>query len=191
VTTVDISQSGLKITGLRAALALDEIIGIAYGARKSHFKVKWVDKDRAGLLNLNPQKPFWDFLLPSSETDSYLTRCNSDRRRWPRVNCSISVELRAPGQPVIWGKASDLSQGGCFIEIPIPLSLGTSFEIALWLGETKLPLQGQVAAVAPGFGNGIRFLNHSPAAQGLLAQYIDSIIPKQRQPAFALKRSGV
>ncbi|PYV59269.1 MAG: hypothetical protein DMG98_05965 [Acidobacteria bacterium] len=41
------------------------------------------------------------------------------------MKCSISVELHCDGQPVIWGKASDLSVGGCFVEMPIPLPVET------------------------------------------------------------------
>ncbi len=197
VSTVDISHHGVKLRGVRASLKLDEIIGLTYGKNKGHFRVKWTGtpgtaaQGTAGLLNLSPEKPLWDFLLPQSGVDAFLARRNTERRRWPRVKCSISAELRlAGGAPVIWGKASDLSQGGCFIEIPIPLSADTRFDIALWLGETKLPLHGQVASVAPGFGNGVRFLNLSAESQEHLRGFIDSIKPLQRESLSQIKRSG-
>ncbi len=96
------------------------------------------------------------------------------------MKCSISVELHPAGQPVIRARASDLSVGGCFVEIPIPLKVDTSLEIALWLGETKLRLNGEVASTAPGFGSGMRFVNTSQQDQELLERHITSIADLQR-----------
>jgi PilZ domain-containing protein len=183
VTTMDVSHHGAKILGLHARVALDEIIGITYGGNTAHFKVKWVGppgtpaEATAGLLNLNSQRPFWDFLLPRAEIDTFLSARNSDRRRWPRVKCSLSIELRVPGQSVLWGKTSDLSQDGCCIEMAIPLPLETRFAMVVWLAETKLPLQAQVFSLAPGFGNGVRFLTVSTLAQEHLTRFIQSMPP--------------
>ncbi len=179
VTAADVSQNGARVTGVRAKPASDEIIGVTYGKNKVHFRVKWVGEPGSpregelGLLNLPPQKPFWDFPVPSSGLDNF--RPTQERRQTARVKCSISVELHPAGQPVIWGKASDLSMGGCFVEMPIPLPVNTKLDIALWLGETKLRLQGEVASASPGFGVGVRFTQLSAAALDCLRQHIASI----------------
>jgi hypothetical protein len=91
-------------------------------------------------LNLNPAKPLWDFPVSDLQPEAADVQPTRERRRWPRVKCSVSVELRAKGEPVIWGKASDLSQGGCFIEMAIPLHNGIIFDIALWLGRSQVAL---------------------------------------------------
>ena len=91
------------------------------------------------------------------------------------MKCSISVELHCDGQPVIWGKASDLSVGGCFVEMPIPLPVETGFAMALWLGETKVRLHGQVASTSPGFGIGVRFTGVSPETQEFLRRHMEGI----------------
>jgi PilZ domain len=58
-------------------------------------------------------------------------RFSNDRRKSVRAKCAISVELHPTAGPhVIWGRASDLSVGGCFVEMPIPLKVDTAFEIA-------------------------------------------------------------
>ncbi len=177
VTTSDVSQNGAKLCGVRAKLNLDEIVGVSYGKNKVHFRVKWVAESpngsQVGLLNLTHEKPFWDFPVPCGATDNF--RPSAERRQSPRVKCSISVELRPSGQPVIWGKASDFSLGGCFVEMPIPLQQGSEFEIALWLGETKLRVQGQVATTAPGFGIGVRFSNLSAENQEFLRRHIETL----------------
>lgn len=179
VTTLDVSQNGARLAGLRARPNVDEIVGVTYGKSKVHFRVKWVGEEgtpaegQLGLLNLTPEKPFWDFPLPGSAADAF--RSTTDRRQSIRVKCSISVELRPPGQPVIWGKASDLSLGGCFVEMPIPLPVESKFEIAVWLGDTKLRLQGQAASTSPGFGLGVRFIDVSPENQDFLRRHVLSI----------------
>ena len=181
VTTAELSQNGAKLTGVRAALKVDEIIGLTYGKIKVHFKVKWVGQPGSpgegeiGLLNLTPEKPLWDFPLPSGAMDNFRF-ADKDRRQSARVKCSISAELHPVGQPVIWGKVSDLSLGGCFVEMPIPLPVNTKFEVALWLGETKLRLKGEVASSSPGFGIGVRFTNISPESQESLRRHMQIIV---------------
>jgi PilZ domain-containing protein len=101
------------------------------------------------------------------------------------------VELHCPGQAVIWGKASDLSQGGCFIEMTIPLHNGTGFDIALWLGEAKLHLHGQVVSVQPGFGNGVRFLGLTSEHQEHLRRFIETITAHEAAGIAFAKRSGI
>jgi hypothetical protein len=181
VTTVDVSHNGAKVKGVKTDLKLDEIIGLTCGKNKVHFRVKWAgeagspSEGQIGLLNLTPEKPLWDFALPSGAMDTF-SFATKNRRRCIRVKCSISVEIHpAEGQLVTWGKASDLSEGGCFVEMPIPLKVDAAVEIALWLGETKLRLQGEVVSSAPGFGIGVRFVNTSLQDRDILQQHLVSI----------------
>ena len=180
VSTVDISHSGVKLTGIRAKLQNEEIIGLTYGRNKVHFRVQWVGErntpldGQVGLINLTPEKPLWDFPLPEGYIDNFQhqeTRAG-DRRKSPRVRCDVSVELRVPGASNIWGKASDLSVGGCFVEMPAPLPVNSPVEIFLWLNQTKVRLQGSVASAAPGFGIGVRFLNVNPQDRELLSGFV-------------------
>lgn len=197
LTTVDVSLQGAKLGGLKAKLQLDEIIGLTYGKNKAHFRVKWIGTPGTategvlGLLNLTPGKPLWDFPISQLDAETADIQPSGERRRWPRVKCSVSVEIRAAGEAIIWGKASDLSQGGCFIEMAIPLRNGISFDIALWLGEAKLHLQGQVVSVQPGFGNGVRFLGLTSEHQTHLRRFIETIAPHEAAGIALGKGSGV
>jgi len=197
LTTVDVSLRGAKLGGLKAKLQLDEIIGLTYGKNKAHFRVKWIGTPGTategvlGLLNLTPGKPLWDFPISQLDAETADIQPSGERRLWPRVKCSVSVEIRAAGEAIIWGKASDLSQGGCFIEMAIPLRNGISFDIALWLGEAKLHLQGQVVSVQPGFGNGVRFLGLTSEHQTHLRRFIETIAPHEAAGIALGKGSGV
>ena len=181
LTTVDISQHGAKIQGLRAKVKVDEIVGATCGKNKVHFRVKWAGgagtpaEGQVGLLNLSPEKPFWDALLPHGVADNFQPTAANERRKWVRVKCSISVEIHPMGQAVIWGKASDLSQGGCFVEMPIPLKKESKFEIVLWLDGSKLRLHAEVVSASPGFGIGVRFTDVSAQGQEFLQRHLQSL----------------
>lgn len=183
VTALDVSQNGARLTGVRAQARVDEIVGVTYGRNKVHFRVKWIGppgtprEGQLGLLNLTPQKPFWDFPLPHAiSADNF--RSTVERRRSPRVKGSVSAELHPSEGSVIWGKASDLSLGGCFVEMPIPLPIETRLVIMLWLGETKLRLNGQVVSASPGFGIGLRFTEVSAESEQFLRQHLVSMVAR-------------
>src|ERR1700724_592112 len=76
VLTANVSKQGVQLSGVQAQPKIDEIIGLTYGTIKSHFRVKWVGQagtplaGHMGLLNLSPEKTFWDFPLPSPAVDT-------------------------------------------------------------------------------------------------------------------------
>lgn len=181
LTTVDVSQNGAKLQGLKARVKVDEIVGVTCGKNKVHFRVKWAGATgsaaagQVGLLNLSPEKPFWDLPLPHGEADNFHTTATNERRKWVRVKCSISVELHVAGQPGMWGRASDLSPGGCFVEMSIPLKAESKLEVVLWLDGVKLRLAGEVVSASPGFGIGVRFTDVSPQSQELLQRHVQSL----------------
>jgi hypothetical protein len=108
------------------------------------------------LCSLSPERLFWDFSLPEEIPDNFITEFMRDRRKSPRLKCSVSTEIHVDRQPTIWGKATDLSLGGCFVEMPGPLAVGTRLRIALWLA-SKVYLEGIVVSATPGYGIGIGF----------------------------------
>jgi len=185
VTTLDVSQTGVRLGGLRARVKADELIGATYGKNKAHFRVKWVGepgsaKDgQIGLLNVTPERPFWDFPVPPAAMDNFRF-ADKDRRQFGRVKCSISAELHLLGQSVIRGNGSDLSLGGCFVEMSSPLPVQTKLEIVLWLGETKLRLKGEVVSTSPGFGISVRFISLSSEDQELLRRHVQTLTKTTR-----------
>jgi len=85
----------------------------------------------------------------------------------------------------MWGRATDLSLGGCFVEMPIPLKLGSKFEIGIWLSETKIKLRAAVASTAPGYGIGVRFEESTPQDRELLNRFIHTVTDQNRELAAA------
>jgi hypothetical protein len=109
-----------------------------------------------GLLNTSPEKPLWDFPLPVPAPDTHALQV-ADHRKYSRFKCQNSVELHTQEGASFWASTSDLSVGGCFIEMTIPLPKGTKLKIGMWIGETKLWAECEVAYSSPGFGTGMKF----------------------------------
>lgn len=183
VATVKVSRRGVELRGIQAQLKLDEVIGLTYGQTKINFRVVWVgaagtpQAGHAGLLNTSPDKPLWDFPLPTGRVDEYrpVARTETERRKYPRLKCTMSVELHPQQGALIWGKTTDLGQGGCYIEMPIPLKKGEKLKIGIWIEQVKLWVQGTVTTSTPGFGIGIKFTEISEPDLDRLKKFLNSI----------------
>jgi hypothetical protein len=184
VYTSDVSRSGARLESVEAEVAVGDTLGLSYQSNRGRFQVKWMagaeGQRTIGLQNVAPEKPLWDFSLPPPAPDNYRPASGSDRRRHARMKSVNSVELHADSQGApIWGKASDLSAGGCFVEMPMPLKKDTRLKIGLWLGQEKLWLEGKVASSRPGFGIGIEFLPAAGADADKLREFLSGIARKR------------
>ncbi|HUO16036.1 MAG TPA: response regulator [Verrucomicrobiae bacterium] len=84
---------------------------------------------------------------------------NTDNRRTQeRYACRISAEVYRTGTSVPnYCCLTDLSSGGCYLEVPLPFPSGCSVEIVVRTYELKLRLRGLVQASHPGYGMGVAF----------------------------------
>ncbi|MFY9559533.1 MAG: PilZ domain-containing protein [Terriglobales bacterium] len=83
---------------------------------------------------------------------------DGNRRGERRFPCKLGAELYRLGSNVPNRcTLSDISEGGCYVEMPSPLTGQTGVEIVVRTPEMKLKIRGQVLAVHPGFGMGVRF----------------------------------
>jgi hypothetical protein len=100
----------------------------------------------------------------SSETtpepkDSALVSNAGNRRGEQRFACKLGAEVYRLGSTVPNRcTLSDISEGGCYVEMPTPLSGQSGVEILVRTADTKLRIRGQVMTTHPGFGMGVRFV---------------------------------
>jgi hypothetical protein len=181
VSTENVSQNGVELSGVQAQPNVDEIVGLTYGKTKGHFRVKWVgprgsaEAGRLGLLNLSPEKSLWDFPLPPPGFDGSV-RDMRDRRASARVKCVNSVEVYPAGETApIRTRTADLGLGGCFLEMPNPLPKGTQIKIALWVKEFKIWAKAEVVTSTPGFGVGVKFAEMTEQDRNQLSQFLESV----------------
>jgi c-di-GMP-binding flagellar brake protein YcgR len=89
-----------------------------------------------------------------------------NRRGETRLACKLGAEIYGVNQGVPnFCTLSDISEGGCYVEMPTPLSGESSVEILVRTARTKLKVRGQVITTHPGFGMGVRFVFRDSAAR--------------------------
>jgi CheY-like chemotaxis protein len=82
----------------------------------------------------------------------------SNRRGQTRYACRLGAEVYQQGSSVRnYCHLSDLSPGGCYLEMSLAFPAGTPIEITVRTQEMKLRLSGLVKASHPGYGMGVSF----------------------------------
>ena len=113
-TTVDVSHSGARVTGLTAQLNPGDIVGLQSSGEKCRFKVSWISRNRDSTFQIglhciemgsSPWKDRMQQVIPR------------DRRGNDRYPCCGSVSLHtAAFTTPIWGTLHDISAGGCYVQ---------------------------------------------------------------------------
>lgn len=81
-----------------------------------------------------------------------------NRREGQRLECSLGAEVYHLGTGVPTRCIlTDLSEGGCYVQIVSPFACKSGVEILVRTADTKFVIRGQVLTVHPGFGMGVRF----------------------------------
>ena len=110
----------------------------------------------------------------TKETDS------SNRRTQSRYNCRIGAEVYRMGNSVPNHCClTDLSSGGCYLEVSLPFPKGSSVEILVRTYELKLRLTGVVQASHPGYGMGVAFELKTKEEQMSVKRLIDFVASTQ------------
>jgi len=99
-----------------------------------------------------------------------------ERRLHARYTLQVQVELREEGTEVPMRlETTDLSQGGCYVQLLMPLSVGLRVRVVLWLDNCSIVIHGRVVTRHPQFGNGIMFVEFEGQGGQLLKRYLDGI----------------
>jgi CheY-like chemotaxis protein len=87
------------------------------------------------------------------------TQSEADNRRTQsRYACRLGAEVYHTGTSVPNHCClTDLSSGGCYLEVSLPFPQGSPVEIVVRTHEMKLRLRGTVQASHPGYGMGVAF----------------------------------
>ncbi len=108
-----------------------------------------------------------------------LSRLRSEpdnRRGQKRYACRIGAEVYQQGSRVRnYCHLSDLSPGGCYLEMTFAFPAGTPVEIIVRTHEMKLRLSGEVKASHPGYGIGVAFRLNTKDERLSVLQLIDFV----------------
>jgi CheY-like chemotaxis protein len=130
----------------------DEIVGANWTGEKPEAK----ERDREAVARLRSEP--------------------GNRRGQTRYACRLGAEVYQRGSAVRnYCHLSDLSPGGCYLEMPVAFAPGTSVEITVRTFEIKLRLGGEVRASHPGYGMGISFKLNTKDERLGVQQLIDFV----------------
>jgi CheY-like chemotaxis protein len=103
-----------------------------------------------------------------------------NRREQSRHACRLGAEIyRASSTVPHRCELSDLSSGGCYVEMPTPFAAGSKVEILVRTRDLKISTSGVVQATHPGFGMGVRFEPRNQAESDQIAQLISLLHSQQ------------
>ncbi len=90
--------------------------------------------------------------------NSTLVSNSGNRRTEHRLACKLGAEVYRANTTIPHRcTLSDISEGGCYVEMPSPLPGQSAVEILVRTADAKLRIRGQVLTTHPGFGMGVRF----------------------------------
>jgi c-di-GMP-binding flagellar brake protein YcgR len=96
-------------------------------------------------------------------------------RKFPRVKVSIPAEARHVMESFPRrGQTTNLSEGGCYIEMVQTLEPPTCVDVVLWLNDQKIQARAEVVTRNAHLGNGIRFLRISDADKLKLRNFVET-----------------
>jgi hypothetical protein len=208
--TYDITATGASLNGLKGIADIGSKIEIEYQGRKAMYRIQWIGKvgtprsGHAGVKCLEPGNYIWGVPLAEWTADTfdpdradlqkptavapveYLIAPSSpqiERRHFPRVSCRIEAavvdEMSSMNLPV---KVTDVSLGGCYVEMLAPLPVNSSVELTLDTSQGAIHARGKVIASQMGMGMGIAFTGMSPEDFERLREIAPPVVaPSERE----------
>jgi hypothetical protein len=115
--------------------------------------------------------------MPPDTQPSAPASTKPERRLDPRYTVNVPIELFEEGSRIpIRVETTDLSRGGCYIKLAVPLRVGGRIRAQLWLDGQPIVARGRIVTRHPDFGNGIMFLEFDGEGEKLLRQYLAAVV---------------
>ncbi len=157
---LDVPQSSRRL--MQAWLQQNNVHGANGGTARSPVNQSSANQSSLNQSSLNQSlaTPPRTSPAPRPEPkDSSLISNAGNRRGELRLSCKLGAEVYRLGTTVPNRcTLSDISEGGCYVEMPSPLAGQSGVEILVRTADTKLRIRGQVLTTHPGFGMGVRFV---------------------------------
>jgi hypothetical protein len=178
--THNISTSGALLCELDHELRIGDTIGLQVGQKKTRCKVIWAKNTRstrkiqAGVQLLNKPDCPWVAYLPQTQEQESATV--AARRKWGRHKIAFPITLHDERAPVRV-TATDVSGGGCYVEMLSPFPVGTGLSAEFWIGSERMRTRALVRTCDPRVGMGIAFIGLKGEDQQRIQNHLQAIDP--------------
>lgn len=203
--TIDVSRTGARLSGIRCLRGPGDMISIECGPRSARFRVIWVgipgssEDGHFGVKALQPDKRIFKIDPGELRTDGYVQQAQtpnlstatpsipkpvwdqSENRSNPRIRCSGTGQITQPGVAYpIWARVTDLSMGGCYLELVFAVAQNSPVELKLTVLEHTFTATGTVATSHPGVGVGIKFTRVEDESRKILVELLQKLSAPRR-----------
>ncbi len=199
--TVDVSHTGARLNGIRCFRGVGEMINLECGSRSAKFMLVWIGRPGSsedgefGVRALQPERRIFRVDAGEPRPDLYQTPQpktqepstsnaspkfqnwdRSERRGFHRYRCSGTAQITQPGVAFpIWARISDLSLGGCYLELIFTMARHSPVDLILTVDDRRLAATGTVVTSHPGIGVGIRFNKMGDESRKVLHELIRAL----------------
>jgi c-di-GMP-binding flagellar brake protein YcgR len=116
--------------------------------------------------------------------EAHADNSQPERRRYARAHAAVQLEFRPEGAAVATHThTTDLSPGGCYIEMSFTQKVGTKVDLVLWLADEKLATKAVIVTHHPAFGNGMEFVDMPQDDRAKLQRFLDSMSAEEKPEA--------
>lgn len=100
----------------------------------------------------------------------------SERRRHPRFPVIADAEvIEIASDTKLSAKTSDLSAGGCFLDMLNPSPEGTEIVVRISYADASFTARGKVVFVFPNMGMGVMFTDVPASQQAILQKWLEEL----------------
>jgi CheY-like chemotaxis protein len=162
----------------RVGLRFTDVPQVSARLLKTWLRQNAFRKGRTVVSPAPPSSP-----VPPAAAEEGLARLRAapgNRREQSRHACVLGAEIyRASSTVPHRCQLSDISSGGCYVEMPTPFNAATKVEIVVRTRDLKIGTSGVVQAVHRGFGMGVSFEPRTQAERDQIEQLISLLHSQQ------------
>jgi len=101
---------------------------------------------------------------------------DSERRRAPRYPIIADAEItEIASETKLSARTSDLSVGGCFLDMLNPSPEGTEIAVRISRADATFTARGKVVFLFPNMGMGVMFTNVPASQQAVLEKWLEEL----------------
>ncbi len=165
--------------------------------------IRWARRDEnAGPVRLNFTLPGSDHGMECRAEVAWQNNSNQAGLRFVDLTSEQRGQLRtwlakhSPEEetqdPPVACKLTDLSLGGCYVEIAEPFPVRTRVTLAMRAGEMRVEVEGTVRVTHPQTGMGVEFTRSTDAQRQHVEQFIQTLVnSKGAIPALEVQPEGL
>jgi len=98
---------------------------------------------------------------------------------------------KEPDDPPVPGKLTDLSQGGCYLEMSVPFPTPTKVVLSVQAGGKQVQVEGIVRVAHPELGMGVEFVQAAESQKQLVDSFIQALMAGDEVPELMVQPEGL